>query len=489
MTRLTAKLLPQLPEGVRPAYDPAAQAAGILHLGLGAFHRAHQAFYTDAALARDGGDWRILAVSLRSTETVDALRAQDGLFTLVERGPHGDRAQVIGAVADALAAARDSQEVLAVFERPEIRIVTLTVTEKAYGFDRASMDIEPGHEAIAADLAAPQQPRGVIGLLVEGLRRRRAADLRPPAILCCDNLPENGPLLRAGVLGFARRVDVDLAEWIAQEVAFPASMVDRITPATTDETAKRAQALIGADDAAAVETEPFTQWVIEENFPQGRPSWEAGGAVFVADVAPFERMKLRMLNGAHSLIAYAGFLAGHAYVRDAMSDASLAVLVDRHIRAAAGTVGRLEGIDLDAYRADLLARFANPAIAHQTYQIAMDGTEKLPQRIFAPATDALTSGADLAPYAFAVAAWMCYATGRDAKGKNYDLRDPREDELRRAVLHAGNDASALVAALTALPSFFPVSLRDSPAFRHALETRLAVMLDRGMPEAIRREAA
>ncbi|MCP1168825.1 mannitol dehydrogenase family protein, partial [Limimaricola sp. ASW11-118] len=248
------------------------------------------------------------------------------------------------------------------------------------------------------------------GLLVEALRRRRGAGRAPFTVLCCDNLPENGALLRGGVLGFARRVDPEFADWISAEVAFPSSMVDRITPAATDDTRALARRLTGYEDAAAIETEPFCQWVIEDRFPQGRPDWEAGGAIFVEDVAPFERMKLRMLNGAHSLIAYAGFVAGHTLVRDAMASAALAALVRRHIAAAARTLGPLPGIDLAAYGAELAARFANPAIAHETYQIAMDGSQKLPQRIFGPAWDAQQAGRDLRPFAFATAAWARYCT-------------------------------------------------------------------------------
>ncbi|WP_341212952.1 mannitol dehydrogenase family protein [uncultured Limimaricola sp.] len=489
MTRLDLHQLSRLPAGVGPAYAPSAHGVGVLHIGLGAFHRAHQAACTDAALAAAGGDWRIAAVSLRSTETVDALAAQDGLFTLVERGADGDRARVIAAIAETFAAARDPEAVLALFSRAPIRVVTLTVTEKAYGIDANAMDIDPAHPDVAADLADPRHPRGVLGLLVEGLRLRRAGGLPSPAILCCDNLPENGALLRAGVVGFAHRVDEDLAGWIAETVAFPSSMVDRITPAATQGTARRARELTGAEDAAAIETEPFTQWVIEDRFPQGRPAWEAGGAILVPDVAPFERMKLRMLNGAHSLTAYAGFLAGHRFVRDAMGDAALAALIDRHMAAAARTVGALDGIDLGAYRAELTARFANPAIAHETYQIAMDGSHKLSQRIFAPAVEALEAGDDTGTYAFAIAAWMRYAMGRDEAGGTYALRDPREDELLEAAQAAGGEAAALVRALMALPNLFPEALRNSPAFVRAVTERLAIMLDLGMAEAIAREVS
>ncbi len=486
---LDLSTLNHVPSDMRPAYDPAAHGTGILHLGLGAFHRAHQAAYTDAALARAGGDWRIASVSLRSTDTADALGAQDGLYTLIERGAEGDRARVIASVAEPIAAARNPEATPARLADPAIRIVTLTVTEKAYGIDREAMDVDPDHAQVAADLAAPRRPEGVLGVLAEGLRRRREAGHAAPTILCCDNLPKNGALLRAGLLGFARRVDPDLAEWIAETVAFPSSMVDRITPSPTEETRSRAAELLGLDDRAAVECEPFEQWVIEDRFPAGRPAWEAGGAIFVADVAPFERMKLRMLNGPHSLIAYAGVLAGHEFVRDVMADGDLARLVDRHMQAAARRVGEIAEIDLDAYRADLLQRFSNPAIAHRTYQIAADGTQKLPQRVLAPALDALDAGDDPAAFAFAVAAWMRYATGRSEAGKSYALNDPREAEIRAVTEGREGDAKALCAALMDLPGLFPRALSEHEGFRTAVETRLSVMVEAGMPAAIEREAA
>lgn len=283
------------------------------------------------------------------------------------------------------------------------------------------------------------------------------------------------------------RVDTDLAEYIAKNVAFPSSMVDRITPAANAETLEKAAGLTGFEDAAAIETEPFLQWVIEDNFPLGRPAWEAGGAIFVQDVSPYETMKLRMLNGAHSLIAYAGVLAGYEFVRDAMQDPALAALADRQMAAAAATVGRLDDIDLGSYRQDLLDRFANPAIAHQTRQIAMDGTEKLPQRILSPAVETLAAGGDIAPFAFATAAWMAYCTGTGDDGTAHPLNDPRDAELAATAAAAGRDASALCAALMALPGLFPDALRDG-AFPKAVIAVLDIILTQGMKAAIRSEA-
>jgi fructuronate reductase len=482
MTRLSRSALEQLPEGAAPGYDPAAHSVGILHLGAGAFHRAHQAAITDAAIAASGGDWRIIGVSLRSAGLAEALAPQDGLYTLIERG-ETDRPRVIGAIGRVIAARGAPEAVLGPMADPAIRIVTLTVTEKAYGIDRSGPDIDTAHPDVAADLDSPAAPRGVLGLLVEGLRRRRAAGHAPFTVLCCDNLPENGALLRGGVIGFARRIDSDFADWIAREVAFPSSMVDRITPAATDATRALAARLTGFDDAAAIETESFCQWVIEDRFPQGRPDWAAGGAIFVDDVVPYERMKLRMLNGAHSLIAYAGFISGHALVRDAMADPALSALARRHIKAAAATIDPLAGIDLVAYGDELAARFANPAIAHETYQIAMDGSQKLPQRIFDPACDAQLAGQDLRPFAFATAAWARYCLGRDETGESYALRDPREAEIAAVVEAAGDDARALLAGLLRLPGLTPAELLGG-AFEAQAAEILSDILEQGMAAAL-----
>ncbi|WP_445082894.1 mannitol dehydrogenase family protein [Chelativorans sp. YIM 93263] len=487
--RLGAKTLASLPASVvRPAYDPAARGVGIVHVGVGAFHRAHQAVYTDAALGESGGDWRIDGISLRSTAIADALNPQDGLFTLLERGEDGVSARVVGSIRRMIAAARDTEAPLAALTAPETRIVSLTVTEKAYGIDRERGAIDEKHPAIAADLAAPRAPRGALGLLVEALRLRREKDLAPFTVLCCDNLPDNGGLVRAGLVDFAARLDPAFADWIRAHVAFPSTMVDRITPAPTDTTHAEVEQLLGVSDMAAVEAESFAQWVIEDHFPAGRPEWEKGGAIFVADVAPYEAMKLRMLNGSHSMMAYAGFLSGRKYVRDVMADETLAQLVRCHLAAAAATLAPLEGIDTDDYAQALMRRFANPAIAHKTYQIAMDGTEKLPQRILAPALHALHNDGDLRPFAFAVAAWMRYCTGRLDTGEPYRLRDPREEEIASTLARAGGDARAIADALTALSGLFPAELAANERWNGLVTDILASMLQNGMAQALEGEA-
>ena len=345
----------RLPGGVgRPAYDRDRLEPGILHIGAGAFHRAHQAVYTDAALAEAFGPWGIEAVSLRSTGTVEALRAQSGLYSVLVREGAATRAQVIGAIVGAHAARAGAEAVLERLADKRMEIVTLTVTEKAYGIDPASGELDPAHPDVAHDLATPSRPRGVIGHLVEGLARRRERNVQPFTVLCCDNLTANGQLVERLVRQFAEQRDRDLAKWIADNVCFPSSMVDRIVPAPTTKTLEDAERLLGCRDEAAVETEPFMQWVIEDRFSAGRPAWDAAGALFVPEVAPYEHMKLRLLNGAHSLIAYLGQNRNIAYVRDVMAVQQHRNLVARHMREAARTLPPVPGIDIEAYIGSLL---------------------------------------------------------------------------------------------------------------------------------------
>jgi fructuronate reductase len=475
------------PAVTRPDYKPSAHGVGIVHLGLGAFHKAHQAAYTDTALARSGGDWRITGVSLRSPEPAAQLAPQNGLFTLIERSATGSTARVIGSIANAFCLGPDRAAVLAALTAPTTRIVSITVTEKGYGIDRNTGGVDTAHPAIAQDLATPDAPVGVAGLLVWALNARHAAGVPPFTVLCCDNLPDNGTMLRGLLIDFARRAAPEITNHIATDVAFPSTMVDRITPAATDATLAAAEQMTGHQDAAAIETEAFSQWVIEDHFPTGRPDWESAGAMFVTDVKPYEEMKLRMLNGAHSMLAYAGFLAGCTHVSDVMENPVLNALVRRHLTAAAATLPQLEGVDFADYADALIARFSNPHLHHQTYQIAMDGTEKLPQRILAPAADALAAGQPLDPFAFAVAAWMRYTLGTTDAGDSYALRDPREDEL--AKLTRNQTSEAIVTNLASLPGLFPQALAQNKAFTQMITARLSIMMQHSMAQALDNELA
>ncbi|NBC95673.1 MAG: mannitol dehydrogenase family protein [Deinococcus-Thermus bacterium] len=473
-----------LPQGVaRPRYDRAALTPGILHFGPGAFHRAHEAPITDTTLAEAFGPWGIVGVALRRPDVPDALNAQDGLYTLLSRGPEGTRARVVGSIVSALTAPQDPAAVLRHLADPAIRVVSLCITEKAYGIAPGTGGLDPEHPAIKPDLATPTEPSGAIGYLVEGLARRRAAGLAPFTPLSCDNLADNGGVLRRLVLEFADRRDPDLARWIEQAVPFPATMVDGITPAPTERTYADAARLIGAEDLAAVEAEPFVQWVIEDTFADGRPAWDKGGALFATDVVPYETMKLRMLNGTHSLMAYMGQVGGCALTRDVMADAALAKAVHRHMAAAAATLAPVPGIDLAAHADALAERFANPAVDHRTAQIAMDGTQKLPQRLLEPAVTALAAGSDADSFALAVAAWMRFCLGVDEAGRPLTLDDPRAGEIKAALDGVPRAAEPVAGALFALPGLFPGDLTGHPEWPGRVVHHLDRMLAAGVRAA------
>jgi len=457
--------LDALPAGVeRPRYDRTQLRCGIVHLGLGAFHRAHQAVYTEQVLASGDLAWGIVGASLRSPDTRDALAPQDGLYTVSVRGPDAPSYQVIGAIQQSLVATENPQALIAAMAHEDVKIVSLTVTEKGYCHDPATGELNEAHPDIVHDLAHPDAPRSAIGFLMAGLRHRYAKGLKPFTVLTCDNLPANGHTVAKVLRRYAQLSDPALAATIAKEVAFPSTMVDRIVPSTTDAD-RAALAEAGIADAWPIMTEPFTQWVIEDHFPLGRPDWGRFGAQLVQDVLPFETMKLRMLNGAHSTLAYLGYLSGYETVAEAMGDAALAATVERMMREdIPPTLIIPQGTDVAAYRRSLLDRFRNPALRHRTWQIAMDGSQKLPQRLLGPARDLLVQGRPLDRIALGVAAWMRYVTGVDEQGQPIDVRDPLAQELRQRADAAGRDSEKLARSLLSIEAIFGADLPHDPRF-------------------------
>lgn len=438
---------------------------GIVHLGLGAFFRAHGAIYVADAMARSGGDWGIVGVSLQSPGTRDALVPQGCAYTALELGPGGETPRVVEVIEDVLVAREDPGAVLRAMADPAVRIVTLTVTEKGYCHEPATGALNPDHPDIRHDLAH-ELPVSAPGFLVRALAARRAAGHPAFTILSCDNLPENGRVVRGVVLALARRIDPALANWIAREARFPACMVDRIVPATRPEDIARVEALTGRHDASPVLHEPFRQWVIEDDFVGGaRPDFAAAGATLVQDVTPFEHMKLRMLNGAHSALAYLGYLAGHQTIADTMADPVFAGFVRRLWRdEIAPVLQPPPGVDLAGYADALADRFANPAIRHRTWQIAMDGSQKLPQRILGTMAEVDRAGRACPGLALAVAGWMRYVGAMDEAGNPIDVRDPLAGRLR-ALSDAATTPEDRVQALLSVTAVFPpaLALRIAPA--------------------------
>ncbi len=482
--RLCREALARLPDAVRrPDFAPATIGTGIVHLGIGAFARAHLACYTQPLLRAAPG-WGILGVSLRRADTRDALAAQDFLYTCTERDGAGERLTVMGALTGVLVVPEALDAVLARLADPAVRIVTLTVTEKGYYRAGANGGLDADDPAIRRDLATPDTPRTVPGLLIAALRRRRAAGVPAFTVLSCDNLPENGSSTRRVVTDFADRLDPLLGRFIAGHVAFPNCMVDRIVPATTDADRVRIDAALGAEDRWPVVCEGFSQWVIEDRFPRGRPAWETTGAELVDDVRPYEEMKLRLLNGSHSSIAYLGQLAGWQTVAEAIAAPALAAHIAGLMQEIATTLHLPATVDLLAYQRALLARFANPALHHRTAQIAMDGSQKLPQRLFAPALARLDAGQAVPRIALGIAAWLRFLQGRSDDGMTLVVDDPRADALTRAA-RAAPTTHALRDAIFAMRDVVPPPLAASAAFRN----EVLGALDRLAAKGVRRTLA
>ena len=413
---LSRRALTELPTRVaRPVYDPAAVRPGIVHLGLGGFHRAHMARLTHDLMTRrpDAARWGIVGVGLRSSDRAlhEALAAQDRLYSLVERDGRSEDVTVIGALTGLVGAWDGAAGVFDAIDGPDVRIVSLTVTGAGYGVNPATRTLDPADPAIARDLAAPDAPMSAVGVVVEALRRRMQAGRAPFTALSCDNLQGNGQVLRGAVLDFAARRDPKLADWIAARGRFPSSMVDRITPATTGADIAGLAARHGVADRAPVFCERFIQWVVEDDFADARPAWETVGVQFVRDVAPYERMKLRLLNASHLAVAGLGRLCGYEYIHEALADALIRrfmrVLMDREIGP---TLAPVPGVDLAAYKATLIERFANPAIRDTVDRVNADAPLSY---LLDPIRDRLAAGAGVDLLALSLAAWMRRVGGTD----------------------------------------------------------------------------
>lgn len=449
----------------QPGYERQKLRPRLLHLGCGAFHRAHQAVYTDELASAHGSDWGYCEVNLSdSSGTIAALKRQDLLYSVSEMDEFRLHCRIVGVVRQALSLPEDGlAAVLEALAHPDLVVVTLSITEKGYCHLPASGKLQLDHPAIVHDVACPMLPRSAAGVLLAGLRLRQQRGLPAFAVLSCDNMPANGEVTRQVLLQLAALQSDDLATWVAEHVAFPSCMVDCIVPMVTVETRARISALLGGvDDPVGVACEPFRQWVIEDNFPQGRPAWELVGAQLVADVRPFEEMKLRMLNGSHSFLAYLGYLAGYAYISDCMQDADLVRLV-HHLMLYEQAVTLADCPQpAQAYAASVLQRFRNPALQHRTWQIAMDGSQKLPQRMLESVRYHLAHGSRFDCLALGLAAWMCYVSGIDEQGQLIDVRDPLHAEI--SALMAGSELDmSRVLALLQLEQVFG---RDLPRNEH-----------------------
>lgn len=445
--------------------DAVKPGVGIIHLGLGAFYRAHAAIYIAQAMQASGGDWGITGVSLKSPTQRDKLAPQDCVYTALELAPTGPIPHHIEVVQDVLVAPENPAAVLDAMSQEAVKIVTLTVTEKGYCHEPSTGKLLQNHPDIVQDLADPSAPASALGFLVRALDVRRTQGRRPFTVLTCDNLPDNGRVLRGVVLELAALISDDLAAWITSEVKFPCTMVDRIVPATKPEDIDMLGDLIGKYDASPVMMEPFRQWVIEDDFVDGvRPDLGAVGVQLVENVTEFEDMKLRCLNGTHSSLAYLGYLGGLDTISNTVAEPAYAAFVKSLWRdEIIPGLTPPAGVDLQAYADALFDRYQNPSIRHLTWQIAMDGSQKLPQRILKQLESGLQAGRPMSGLILAVAAWMRYVGAVDEKGAAIDVRDPMADRLKSLSDGAETDV-AKVHALLAIDEIFPSTLQNNSNF-------------------------
>ncbi len=485
--RLSIAQWDKIPTAAKPEVDPRDLTVGIVHLGLGAFHRAHQAVYTEGAMAASGETrWGICGVSQRSPAVVDDLQPQDGLYTVVERSSANDYR--VRAPLRELLFARDPA-LMQWLAAPSTQVVSLTVTEKGYRHDPATRRLNVADDDIRADAAGPP-PTTVVGQLVRGLEARYRDNGAPLTVVSCDNLTANGATLRGLVGDFSALLphDEGFVSWLAHSISFPSTVVDRIVPATTAVDRSDVARFLGLDDEGAVVTEAFSQWVIEDTFAAARPAWEMAGAIFTDDVAPYEALKLRLLNGSHSALAYLGLLAGYEYVSEFVEVDAVAAYVRALMAESVGSLVVPVGFDVAAYQEQLIERFANPGLRHRLDQIATDGSQKLPLRLVGTITQLRAAGEQPVLSVLAIAAWMRFvSTRRDDEGRSLPLDDP----LAQRILDVLGDAALPATVVDRLLSLHEVfgDLGDDAVVRDLLVAALAELTRGGALATLRNATA
>lgn len=494
MQALSPAALASVPINVRrPNFNPQLLRPGILHLGCGAFHRAHQALLTQRAINADIGrglgmeakplpPWGIVSASLRTPTTARALQRQGGLYTVLERGPLGTQVEVVGTLRQVIFVPEDRAALNACFADPAVRIVTLTVTNSGYHIDSATGRLDARHPDIVADLCMVV-PSSAIGVLVKGLALRRTRGIAPPVVLSCDNIIANGRTVRQACVDYAALQSDSLSQWIGANVQFPSTMVDRIVPVASDDDHEDAAAALGLIDAAPVSAEPYCQWVIE-HFDGPRPSWEAAGAEMVTDVSPWETTKLRLLNGGHLAMACLGLLAGFQTVAQTVADPDFAAFALRFMLDEQKPTLPPSPHDVDSYAHDLLARWRNPGIAHQLERICRDGSSKLPARLLAPLRQNLQDHRPTPCTFLAIAAWMRCVSGLTETGRPMLVRDQLSARLRPLIRQAAGDGARLVDIFLDVPEVFAGDLARHATVRLELQRAMALLQHRGARQAM-----
>tara|TARA_R110002096_G_scaffold238305_2_gene429776 strand:+ start:2096 stop:3571 length:1476 start_codon:yes stop_codon:yes gene_type:complete len=472
--RLNNSALDQLSPAVSvPAYDRSKLRHGIVHIGVGGFHRSHEAVYTHQLLQAGGsGDWSICGVGLREGDRAmqQVLSGQDYLYTLIELGADNTNAlSVIGSITDFLFAPEEQEAVIEKLASPQVKIVSLTITEGGYNVDDNTGRFNESHPDILHDLENPQQPRTVFGYLSKALDLRRARNLPPFTVMSCDNLPENGHVARSALLAFANLRDAELASWIDAKVSFPSSMVDRITPGTNDKHRQWLTANYDLEDGWPVICEPFYQWVLEDDFCNGRPEWEKVGVQFTDNVAPYERMKIRLLNASHSAMAYLGYLAGYRYTHEVMADERFSHFIRSFMdEDVTPILGEISGIDITAYKQTLIERFSNPQMGDQLARLCMDGSSKIPKFLVPTVQTLVNEGRPLSRVAMIIASWALYLRGLDEQGQRHEINDPMAARLQSAV----EDRAKLSPEFLGMADIFGTTLASSSDFEEAFDAAL-----------------
>ncbi len=484
--RLGNALLPRLSKRVQtPTYDRAALRHHTVHIGVGAFHRAHQAVYLDDLLHMpDEPRWGEcgLGVLPGDSRMRDALKGQDCLYTVVEKSAEAQHARIIGSITDFILAPDDRTRAIETLAAPDTRIVSLTITEGGYFIDEGTRTFTAGHPDIRHDLANPDEPVTSIGFIAAALDRRRLRNLPPFTLMSCDNLQGNGDVLKSVMLAYTALRDPKLEQWIAAKVAFPNSMVDRITPATTPEDGIALKARYGYDDAWPVMTESFKQWVIEDHFCSGRPAWEKAGAELVTDVAPYELMKMRLLNGSHLAMAYLGALTGYTYVHEVMHDPLFVTFIQQFMEEVTPVVPVIPGTDVVQYKATLIERFANPGIHDQVTRICSEGSAKMPKWVLPSIVELLAKGRPVPLLSLVIASWLHYFQAKtDEKNHPLDIVDARAAELRATATAGGTDPRSMLA----IRSIFGEALPANRAFVQQVEQALIALSKQSASATIR----
>ncbi len=488
--KLNSENLTKLPGDVAvPAYDRSQLIPHTVHIGVGGFHRAHQAVYLDDLLAMPGTPrWGECGVGVLPSDDRmrDAMHGQDCLYTLLERSAESQTARVIGSMTQYLYAPEQREAVLETLASPLTRIVTLTITEGGYFLDEGTGQFNPGHPALQHDLAHPESASSSLGLLTEALDRRRRRNLPAFTLQSCDNLQGNGHVTRSVLLGFAALRGPALHDWIGANVAFPNSMVDRITPATAPSDIKLIADRFGVEDAWPVVTEPFRQWVIEDTFSNGRPEWERVGAEIVSDVAPYELMKMRLLNGSHMAMAYLGALAGYTFVHEVMQDELFRTFIESFMEEVTPVVPIIPGTSIPEYKKSLVHRFLNPTINDQVTRICSEGSAKMPKWVLPSITDLLAQGRSTALLSLVIAGWFLYFhRGVDELGKPLHIMDARAAELQALARQEGLSPRPFLGNR----AIFGDALSTEPAFLQQVQAALGRLLKTGVRDALRQSLA